>query len=394
GSDYLVHLQNKAAKQGEKNGACVHQSFSFRPGLEIPLDEIVLPGDVSKLAGALARVAALTDGLSDFDQEKTALYRERALSAMQWIIDDADYRALPFLPEPHRLPSDTQAPAVIPTSDLVMLLLCALESDDERAPDLAKQWLARQIPADAAQDGIYGHFYLWDDQRAIERNWWHGVGGEGMGYNNGQTLGHHLMVLHRLIKKLPDHSNNAQWREALKNYCYGYFIPACTSNPFYLMPNVHYADQGFLSFAGLWHGVNANYGNAAALAMALYEFFPEDDLKKIATGNLQWIAGLNSGVTADSLSSCYVFTMDIDDGVALPASQIHGIGNRSAGCWLNIRGAITNGFCTGEQFKWDVEQCRENDAPDTFTDEDWITHGGGWLSALSFYGSVTNSSDQ
>ncbi|MCJ8329056.1 MAG: hypothetical protein HRT89_11165 [Lentisphaeria bacterium] len=379
GADYLVHLQNKASKLGKKAGACVHQSFVLYQGKVPPLNELVLPGDVSKLSGALARVANV------INDEKTELYRERATLAMDWILNDADYTALPFLPGPHRLPDDVKAPQDIPTSDLVMILLCAIESGDERAPELAKQWLARQIKADNAQDGIYGHFYLWDDERVIERNWWHGVAGEGMGYNNGQTLGHHLMVLIRLIKALPEHPDNADWCDALKHYCYGYFIPACQSNPFYLMPNVHYADEGFLGFAGLWHGINAIYGNAAALAMALYEFYPEEELIQIATGNLQWIAGLNSGVTKDSLEACMVYSIDIDDDIALPASQIHGIGNRSCGCWLNLKGAITNGFCTGQQFAWDVEQTRDNDGPFTLTDEDWITHSGGWFSGLSFY---------
>ena len=80
-----------------------------------------------------------------------------------------------------------------------------------------------------------------------------------------------------------------------------------------------------------------------------------------------------------------VYSIDIDDDIALPASQIHGIGNRSCGCWLNLKGAITNGFCTGQQFAGDVEQTRDNDGPFTLTDEDWITHSGGWFSGLSFY---------
>jgi len=50
---------------------------------------------------------------------------------------------------------------------------------------------------------------------------------------------------------------------------------------------------------------------------------------------------------------------------------------------MNIRGSICNGFSTGEQFRFDVAATRANDGPFTFTDEDWVTHAGDWLSAMA-----------
>ena len=70
-------------------------------------------------------------------------------------------------------------------------------------------------------------------------------------------------------------------------------------------------------------------------------------------------------------------------GEALPHSLIYGIGARWGGSWLAVRGAIGNGFSMGAQFKFDVAPTVANDGPSTFTDEDWITHAGAWLSALA-----------
>jgi hypothetical protein len=78
-----------------------------------------------------------------------------------------------------------------------------------------------------------------------------------------------------------------------------------------------------------------------------------------------------------------MFDTDIPEHEALPASMIHGVGQRWAGGWTTMRGSICNGFATGEQFKFDVPPTLENDSKITFTDEDWITHCGGWLSGCS-----------
>lgn len=86
------------------------------------------------------------------------------------------------------------------------------------------------------------------------------------------------------------------------------------------------------------------YGLAAALAWEFERAFNDPTFRNIYTGNLQWIAGLNAGLTAESLAGCVMFDTEIALGEAIPVSQIHGIGTRTAGSWLHIKGAICNGF--------------------------------------------------
>ena len=106
-------------------------------------------------------------------------------------------------------------------------------------------------------------------------------------------------------------------------------------------------------------------------------------LKEIAYGNLQWLAGLNSGITNENLKQgCVIFSTDIPEGAALPASMMCGVGSRWAGTWFQTRGVICNGFSTGEQFKYDTEPKKVNDGPFSLTDEDWIPHSAGWLTGL------------
>ncbi len=78
-----------------------------------------------------------------------------------------------------------------------------------------------------------------------------------------------------------------------------------------------------------------------------------------------------------------VWKRNVTPGRALPVSMINSVGKRWAGAFFNVRGAVVNGFSVGKQFVWDVPPKREFDAPTSFTDEDWITHGGAWLSAVS-----------
>jgi len=118
--------------------------------------------------------------------------------------------------------------------------------------------------------------------------------------------------------------------------------------------------------------------------MEFYNLTGDTDFIDIAYSNLQWICGLNSGVTEENIKlGCVIFDMDIPDNVALPASMIYGIGNRYAGNWTTIRGSICNGFGTGEQFRYDVPPEKEFDSPDALHDEDWITHCAGFLMGLS-----------
>lgn len=118
--------------------------------------------------------------------------------------------------------------------------------------------------------------------------------------------------------------------------------------------------------------------------LSLRVFFGDSAFREVATGNLQWVAGLNAGITRENmLLGSQMFSMELPEGTALPVSMLNGLGHRYAGSWLNIRGAICNGFCCGQQFVWDVPPTRTADGPHSFADEDWIVHSGAWLMALA-----------
>ena len=199
----------------------------------------------------------------------------------------------------------------------------------------------------------------------------------------GGHFPHYILPLIKMYSEWHDHPQAATWFRAIDDFAYGYFLPACAANPFYLLPLGYFQGQGLLSFAGLWHGMNGAYGLAAALAVELANFFKDNSFFEIAVGNLQWIAGLNAGVTKDSLFASVIYSADIPEHAAVPCSLIHGVGTNFAGSWLNLRGAICNGFSVGDQFKFDEAATKDNDGPHAFTDEDWITHSGGWLSGIA-----------
>jgi hypothetical protein len=181
----------------------------------------------------------------------------------------------------------------------------------------------------------------------------------------------------------PEHAHSAAWKETLENFIFGYLIPACEKNPFHIVPQGIFGEEGPIWFCGTFHGTNTIYGFTAALALELAGLFDEPRLKAIAYGNLQWLAGLNAGMNAANIKQgCVVFSTDIPEGVTLPVSMICGIGKRWGGTWFQTRGVICNGFSTGEQFKHDVEPKKENDGPFSLTDEDWIPHSAGWLAGI------------
>ena len=122
---------------------------------------------------------------------------------------------------------------------------------------------------------------------------------------------------------------------------------------------------------------------AAALAVKLEEFTGDAQFRSIAVGNLQWIAGLNAGVTKESFKSTWKFKLELGEDEAVPLSQIYGIGRRFAGCWTDIEGTVMNGFSANPQFRLSVEPTLINNTPANFTDEDWIPHGAAFVAALA-----------
>lgn len=293
------------------------------------------------------------------------------------------------------LPADAVIPNnEWPTRDLIGFCTAALEMhkngiDDASAHaiDFAKQIMKRQIPKEEAKSGYYGNFYEFDSMKHAETSWTQGIAPSENGVEFGADIGgiypNYLVPFIEMIKMFPDHEDAAKWKESLNNFTYGYLIPACEANPFYLVPQGIFDNEGPVWFCGTFHGTNSIYGYTAALAFELADFLNEPGLKKIAYGNIQWIAGLNAGITRENVKlGCVVFSTDIPEGVALPSSMICHIGKRWAGTWFQTRGVICNGFSTGTQFVFDNEPKKENDGPFSLTDEDWIPHSAGWLTGL------------
>ncbi len=384
GANYLGVLQDLATQKGWSDGTLVHQSFKY--------DQLLVPGDVAKAAAAWARVAHVLPD-STHARER-ADYRSRARRAIDYLSRNEPTPHLSFNFRAHGAPKDVDLPPEPSTPTLQMWLWATVElardtpADIElrtRAFALANRLLARQATPAQAQDGLHGFFHLYDRSTFATKAWAHGMTFDDprMSADIGCTFGLNLWPLFTLLETWPDAPDAPRWRAAIEHFAYGYFLPGCQRNPFLITPNGLFPGEGLIWFAGLWHGANAIYGLAAAQALEFARRFNDQTFLAVAAGNLQWIAGLNAGLTREALGSTYMFSMDVPPNVALPVSMINGVGGRDAGTWLNIRGSICNGFGTGEQFVWDIEPRRAHDGPHAFTDEDWITHAGAWLMALA-----------
>ncbi|MDW8279528.1 MAG: hypothetical protein RMJ85_16055, partial [Anaerolineales bacterium] len=272
------------------------------------------------------------------------------------------------------------------TADLLMMVWGAVELAKSGKPEYlgeairrADQLLSRQVRPEAPEGEFYGHFYTFDDHLFTEKAFVH----HHVGHDTSLMFNHYLVPLLDLCELLPEHPEQPRWRQAARDFAYGYFLPACQKNPFYLLPQGYYAGQGLLSFGGPWHGFNVCYGYAAAQAIRFELAFGDPAFRPIAVGNLQWIAGLNAGLTNESFEGSVMWRETLPAGQAVPFSFIHGLGRNSVRTWSRIPGSIGNGLCTNRQFHMEVEPTLENDRPARYSDEDWIPHAGGFLSGLA-----------
>ena len=283
-----------------------------------------------------------------------------------------------------------------PTRDLMFLCWACLEAvkagDDGYLPaclGYARQVAARQIAKTDAVEGFYGHFREYASLPHAEPLWTHCINPAQelrFGTDIGAIFANYLVPLFELLEHYPEHADAGTWRQTLRDYAEGYLVPTCALNPFHLVPNSVYPGEGPVWFAGPFHGSNAIYGYTAAFASRMYELWPDERLRDIAMGNLQWVAGLNAGVTRESIAEgCVVYREEIPAGVALPASMICRVGNRWAGTWFQTKGVVCNGFSVGPQFELEIFPTAENDAPSSFTDEDWIPHSAGFLTGVMQY---------
>jgi hypothetical protein len=375
GCDFLVACQQRASDLGLPDGALVH---------EIPDGTLLIPQDQGQAVVALAKASRL---LYEFDPARSLDYLNRAARAYEFLTRQCRPSGLPhFSAELHGAPKG-YVPTSFMTGDLLMMVWGGAELAKSGRPvylDEAvyrvREVLRRQVRKENREGEFYGHFYTFADCQFTEKAFIH----HHVGHDTSMMFNHYIVPLMELCHRLPAHPDAPRWRQAVHDFAYGYFLPACRQNPFFLLPQGYYAGQGLLTFGGPWHGFNVCYGYAAALAVQFELFFDDRQFREIAVGNLQWIAGLNSGMTADSFEGLVMWQKNIPAGESIPYSFIHGIGRNSVKTWSDIAGSIGNGYCTNPQFHMEVEPTAEHDLPLRYSDEDWIPHAGGWASGLVY----------
>jgi len=237
----------------------------------------------------------------------------------------------------------------------------------------------RQIKKDEAVDSLYGQFNTFDSLKVSEKTYIH----HHVGHDTGGIFPHYILPFITIARNWFNHPNNARWRRTIHDFAYGYLLPACKANPFMIIPVGYFENQGLLNFCGPWHGFNATLAFGAKLAMEIGGLLGDDEFTSIAVANIQWICGLNSGIKKSMLDSCVFWDEDIPDDKYESYSQILGMGKRAVGGWTKMKGTIPNGFCVNPQFEFKIEPTLKNDAPIRYTDEDWIPHSGGYISAVS-----------
>jgi len=374
GCDYLAVAQDTATKLGLGDGALVH---------EFPTVLHVIPGNVAQAAVVLARAGRL---LIETHPDQAVDYLNRAKRAFRYLREDCPSFPGGFHAPSHGAPDGYQ-PSGTMTRDLLMQLWACVElwqagstAHQAIGADLARRVLSRQVAQNEAEFGLWGHFRTYDGSAFTEKANVH----HHWGHDTGAVLPHYLYPLGLMVRLWGYHPDVALWRRALENFRDGYLVPACADNPFGILPMGVWNDEGLLTFSGPWHGWNVTYGFAAALAGFLGFVVGGKDLRAIAVANLQWVAGLNAGVTSQSFTSSLKYKPSVPEGQALPVSMIHGVGTNSAGCWTGIRGTIMNGFSNNPQFQHAVKPQAATDGPHHFTDEDWIPHSGGWIAGLAW----------
>lgn len=385
GCDFLVLCQQRASDLGMPPGTFIH---------ELPGTPGFIPQDIGQAVVCLARASR---HVYEIDRERSLDYLERAAQAYEFYTRQCRPAGPQgFSAQLHGAP-EGYMPQSFMTGDLLMMVWGGVELARSGKPEYleeavyrAREIMRRQVRQEQPEGEFYGHFYAFEDRLFSEKAFIH----HHVGHDTSMMFNHYLVPLLELYHQLPDHPEAPRWQQTLRDFAYGYFLPACRKNPFFLLPQGYYAGQGLLTFAGPWHGFNVCYGYASALASRLEEFFEDSQFRDIAIGNLQWVAGLNTGLTNDSFVGCVMWREELEPGKAIPYSQIYGVGRNHVQTWSKIRGAIGNGLCTNIQFSMTLPPTVENDIPLRYSDEDWIPHGGGWLSGLVYLRQIMGWSPQ
>jgi hypothetical protein len=374
GMGYIAMLQDRAMELGLGGGPVVHESRQSD----------LTTGNTVMAAMIFARTSRLLKGT---DAASADDYRSRAVRAYQWIKQNGpiipDEDPLFFAPV-HGAPAGSKPPpGQWMTRDLLMMARAALELHKAGLPGYqdeairhASAAMERQISKADAEGGLHGHFWLYDDfssfggarfseKAVIHCGAW---SREGRIYNKGGHYPHHLIPLIEMLALWPDHADARAWKRCLRDFAYGYFLPACKSSPFLILPNGYYRNAGLQHFGSWYHGQSSMYSLAAILALEFENLFKDPVFHDLAVANVQWVAGLNCGWRTEK------------DDPWLAYSLVEGIGHRSWKGWSGIKGSTINGFSASPQFKIQPADA-VSDKPAHFDDEDYIAHSLPFLAA-------------
>jgi len=397
GSRYFLFLAEEAQKHGMPRGTYVHEPVHAHVWLLADSLEIGVA-----LCQALTVLTESDPPPTDLISQLQTNLRENLCFLAKNRVDVVEQMLAGLPPSPpdggvqlrvfsrhtHAWDEDTPPPNAWSTRELLLLLqlllsadsILGMDSTDEIlrvADEIMERWVETDPHRAPGTPSCYFIPFPGIDQPEVA--WCH----HSVGRDTGGVFPHFVMPLWELAERYPNHPQARRWRGRVEQFVDGYLQPAFSASPFGLLPNTWKREQGWLFFAGLWHGMNASYALLAMQAFILARKLDRPWLNEMGRAQLDWIAGLNVGLTQDSQMGCLMTNRDIPNGIAQPVSMIFGEGQDWAGSWRTIRGSICNGFSRGRQFFFDVEPTLAEDRPDGFTDEDWITHGGAWLAALA-----------
>lgn len=394
GCKYFLFLSEEAIRLGLPKGTYQHEPVNKTVWL---LEDSLQVGQALCLAVQVFRLAGDTDFARQLLQNAETNYDflskdpdtlvKRMVSGLPPCSLSEDVELSHFSARTHALPSETPLPTVWMTRELLLylqfqLLLTELTGSDLEAEmfAVAEEILSRRIENEKSNsEMISGCFLPFPGVDQAEVACCH----HSVGRDTGGVFPHFVIPLWELSQRYPSNPLSETCRTAVDDFIKGYLKPFASASPFSLLPNTWKHGEGWLFFAGLWHGINASY---ALMAMQCFYFAEQLDLPwlhELGKAQMDWIAGLNAGLTLESQYGSLMSEQDVASGEAVPVSMIYGVGKRFAGSWRTIRGSICNGFSRGRQFHFDIEPLTLEDRPDSFTDEDWITHSGAWLAALA-----------
>jgi len=244
-----------------------------------------------------------------------------------------------------------------------------LQTDDAAALAevrvLTLELRVRQLKAyEPTAGGLYGLFRTKRGGGDLERLDLHDTG-----ETTGENWALPMWRLADLLEAHPSDSTAPTWRALVRDFVFGFVVPASRRSPLGLAANGDY--DGVRWFSDLYHGINGTYAHLARGLVRYADVVGEPELVDLAERQLLWIAGLNTGHRFPRGSE--------------PFSAIVGHGYQwlhdGHGALNGVTGSVVNGMSATPQFVKGMPAGEER--PSYLCDESWVSHVGGFLSAVS-----------